>query len=76
MLAQVLLDVGDDEVGAEIPDDFQLGILLAADAYLVGHALGGLRAVDGAPGHRFAHAEGEEHLGDAGDERDDAARRH
>ena len=76
MLAHVLLDVGDDEVGAEVADDVELGVLLPTDPGLGGHALGRLGAVDRAAHHAVSRADGEQDLGDAGDERDDAPGRH
>ncbi len=54
VLAQVLLDVGDHEVGAERANRVERGVLLAADARLGGDALGRLGAVDRAAGHGVA----------------------
>ncbi len=76
VLAQVLLHVGKDEIGAERTDELEVGVLLAPHACLARHPLRGLSAVDGAAGHRVPDAEREEDLGEAGHERDDPAGRH
>jgi hypothetical protein len=76
VLAHVLLHVGDDEVGAEVADELEPGILLAADPGLGDHPLGWLGAVDCAAHHAIPRADGEQDLGDAGDQGDDAPGRH
>src|SRR5262249_2644649 len=75
MLPHIFLDIGEDQIRLEVTDHIEFRVLLAADPRLGGDPLRGFGAVDGAPDHSVSEPESEEDLRDAGDERDETARR-